>query len=257
MCYWVGTKKVREEMIRRYKEGPQDEIAQLFYETFIVNNNMDYKEQYVAIGKGKPVLTTLIKESGKMQFRNMQWTLPYSYQDSKTNSIVKRELLNSTCERLFFQHKELIFKQRCIVPIDGYFEYYHLNGETYPYYIYPKEGGLFYAGGIWGRKVDEGTGEIWESFSIITTSPNPMVARIHNNPKAPNGSRMLLLVPEDKTKSYLDENLQTKEIKEFFTPFDADKMNAHPVIRFQRKEFAQFVNTPKVLERCEYPELVA
>ena len=61
MCYWVGTKKVREEMEKRFKAaGANDEIAQLFYKAFIEKPNNEFKEFYVAIGKGKPTLTTLI-----------------------------------------------------------------------------------------------------------------------------------------------------------------------------------------------------
>jgi putative SOS response-associated peptidase YedK len=257
MCYWVGTRKVREELERRFKEGPQDEIAQLYYETFIVKNSLEFKEYYVAIGKGKPTLTALIKDTGNLQFRNMQWTLPYSYFDAKTNTTITRELLNSTCERVFYQHKELVFSHRCLVPIDGYFEYYHLKSETYPYFIYPKTGGLFYAGGIWERQLNEQTGEVAESFSIITTPPNPLTAKIHNNPKAPNGSRMLLLINPEQALDYLNEKLPAPEIKKFFDPYPEKEMTAHPVVRFQRKEFAHYINTSKVQEPCEYKELVA
>jgi putative SOS response-associated peptidase YedK len=256
MCYWVGTKKVREEMEKRFRQGPQDEIAQLFYESFIVNNQ-DFKEYFVAIGKSKPTLTALIKENGSLKFQNMQWTLPYQYFDQKTKTTITRELLNSVCERVFFQHKELIFSHRCLIPIDGYFEYYHQKGETYPYFIYPKKSGLFYAGGIWERKVNRETGEVSESFSIISTPPNEMTAKIHNNPKSPNGSRMLLLIRPEKAMDFLNEKLKTEEIKKMFLPYDQNEMQAFTVLRFQRNENSQFINSEKVREHVSYPELVA
>ena len=166
MCYWTSTKKVREQIESQIKSGKQDEFAQLFYEAFIANNSQDFKEQYVAIGKGKPTLTILANDNGNKKFKNVRWTLPYSYVD-KNGKTVTRELLNSTCERVFFQHKDIIFDKRCIVPINGYFEYYHLNGETYPHYIFPKEG-IFYAGGIWKEIVNEKTGEIISDESRFT-----------------------------------------------------------------------------------------
>lgn len=255
MCYWVGTRKVREELLRRYSKGPQDEIAQLFYDTFNIKNHIELQEHYVAIGKGKPKLTTLVNENG-LQFRNMQWTLPYTYFDKKTNKDITRELLNSTCERVFYQHKDVIFNQRCIVPIDGYYEYYHQGKETFPYFIYPKDGGILYAGGIWTQQVNQESGEIKELFSIITTPPNELTAKIHNNPDAPNGSRMLLLLPEDVIFDYLNPKLTTEELKKILIPHDANVLKAHPVIRFQRKENTQFVNTGKVQEYFEYPELL-
>lgn len=254
MCYWVGTKKVREEMKKRFESGPQDEIAQLFYESFIVGNQ-EFKENYVNVGKGKPTLTTLIKDNGELEFQNAQWTLPYSYFDNKTQTSITRELINSTCERVFFQHKDIIYSKRCLVPIDGYFEFYHHGSETYPYYIYSSKS-LFYAGGIWNKEINN-LGESINTLSIITTPPNAMVAKIHNNPKAPNGSRMLLLIPENKTLDYLNEKLTKSEIEKFFQPYPQADMQAHPVMRFLKKENYQYLNSEKVLEEFNYPELVA
>jgi putative SOS response-associated peptidase YedK len=214
-------------------------------------------EYYVAIGKGKPLLTTLVKEEGSLQFRNMKWTLPYTYFDKKTNSNTTRELLNSTAERVFFQHKSLIYKQRCLIPIDGYFEYHHFQGDTYPYFIYPTKKDLFYAGGIWEREVDQETGEVFDMFSIITTPPNPLIGKIHNNPKAPNGPRMLLLIPGEDALNYLDENLNTNQIKELLKPLNDTEMKAHTVARFLKKEFVDYINSPRVQEYFEYPELAA
>ncbi|NOU19293.1 MAG: hypothetical protein HOO91_17180 [Bacteroidales bacterium] len=256
MCYWIGTKKVRKAMEQRSKNQYPSEFNQQVNEAIVAMKD-EFMEYYVAIGKGKPQITALVKENGKLQFHNMQWTLPYSYYDKKTSKVVTRELLNSTCERVFYQHKDIIFNHRCLIPIDGYFEYYHFRKETYPYFIQPKNGDLFYAGGIWNKKVDEQTGEISESFSIITTPPNPLVEKIHNNPDAPNGSRMLLLIKEDEALNYLNENLTIEEVKQFFKPYDEKEMTAHSVLRFQRKENSQFLNSSKVQEYFEYPELVA
>ena len=245
-------------MLKRYKKGSQEEIPQLFYKVFEgsdPNKNLEFKEHYVAVGKGKPELTALVKEQGKLQFRNMKWTLPYSYLDKKSQKMITRELQNSTCERVFFQHKEIIYRQRCLIPIDGYFEYFHLNGETFPYFIQPKDSGIFYAGGIWDKNVNEQSGELTEFLSIITTLPNPLTARIHNNPIAPNGSRMLLLIRQDEALNYLDEKLDTAGIKRFFKPYDEGEMSAHTVLRFQKKENYPYFNTPRVREYFEYPEL--
>lgn len=256
MCYWIGTKKVREAMEQRSKNQYPSEFNQQVNEALVAKKD-EFMEYYVAIGKGKPQITALVKENEKLKLQNMQWTLPYSYYDKKTSKVVTRELLNSTCERVFYQHKDIIFNHRCLIPIDGYFEYYHFKKETYPFFIQPKNGDFFYAGGIWNQKVNEQTGEISESFSIITTPPNPLVEKIHNNPDAPNGSRMLLLIKEDEALNYLNENLTTEEIKQFFEPYDEKEMTAHSVLRFQRKENSQFLNSSKVQEYFKYPELVA
>ncbi len=257
MCYWTSTKKVVEIIKKRKASGEWDDIDQAFYNTFIVRADKEFKEHYISIGKAKPTMTVLKKDHENLDFENMQWTLPYSYQD-KTGKEVTRELQNSTCERVFFQHKDQIYTKRCLVPLDGYIEYHHFNGETYPHYIYPKdENDYFLAAGIFDYRIDKKTGQEKGMFSIITTTPNEFVGKIHNNPEAPNGPRMLLLVPRESSMEYLDESLDQKQIKSFFKPYDQEKMKAHTILRFQRKEFAQFFNTPKVLEYCQYSELSA
>lgn len=263
MCYWVGTKKIREVLLKQLGKNPQDEIAQLFYKTFIdpskPENVMKLMEHPVAIGKAKPILTTLLKDEGELRFRNQEWTLNWKYWDSKIRQEKPgRPLLNSRCENVFWQHKDLIYTKRCIIPVDGYWEFFHLKGKTYPYFIYPKHGGLFYLGGIWNEYVDNLTGEISESFSIITTPPNSVTAKLHNNSKAHDGARMLLILEEENLHSYLDESLSKSEItSQFLKTFAADKMKYHPTERFLKKEFIQCANYEKVQEPFNYPELVA
>ena len=67
---------------------------------------------------------------------------------------------------------------------------------------------------------------------------------------------MLLLIKEEEALNYLNENLNTEEIKKFFKPYDEKEMTAHTVLRFQRKENAQFLNSSKVQEYYEYPVLI-
>jgi len=263
MCYWVGTKKVRETLLKQLQQNPQDELAQLFYRTFIntlqPENIYEFMEHPVAIGKAKPLITTLIKDKGQLQFRNMEWTLTWKFWDKKIKQEkVGRPLLNSRCENVFWQHSDLIYTRRCIIPVDGYWEFYHYNGQTYPHFIYPKQGGLFYLGGIWNQFVNKDTGKITESFSIITTPPNEVTSKLHNNPKAHDGARMLLILDEEQLQVYLDESLNKNEIAaQFFEPYAASKMNYHTTVRFLKKEFAAFIKTERVQQVFIYPELVA
>jgi putative SOS response-associated peptidase YedK len=261
MCYWVGTKKVREAMKKQFRENPEDEIAQLYYETFIAqesNPQITMQEHWVAIGKSEPKITCAIKENDQLQLKNMKWTLDWVYKDSKTGEIKKgRPLLNSTCENVFWQHKDLIYTKRCIIPVDGYFEFYHYKGKTYPHFIFPKDKIMFYLGGIWNSMVNTKTGEITDSFSIITTPPNEITKKLHNNPDAPNGPRMLLIIDKEKATEFLNPKLSINQIKEFLAPYDHNKILYHPTIPFLRKEFAGQANSEKVQEQFNYPELDA
>ncbi len=255
MCYWVGTKKVREEMLQRLQKDPDDEIAQLFYKTFVGQADLRFMEYYVAIGKAKPTLSVMMYTAEKgLHYRNIQWGLDWRYTDKRTGKTYARELINSTCEKVFFIHREIIFSQRCVIPLDGYYEFFHFSGQVYPHFLYPAEG-LFYAAGVWQETVDTETGELTTGFSIITTPPNALAEKLHNNPKAPNGSRMLLILPQEKVMDYLNPEATKEELQSLFVPYPGQNMEAYPTVRFLKKEFSHRLNTKDVRQRVDYPEL--
>ena len=47
-----------------------------------------------------------------------------------------------------------IRKRRCLVVMDGYFEWREVNGKTYPYYIKMKDNDAFAVAGIWDEWSD-------------------------------------------------------------------------------------------------------
>lgn len=83
--------------------------------------------------------------------------------------------------------------RRCLVPIDGFFEWKDIYGtgkNKQPYAIALKSGAPFALAGIWEYWRDPQTGEDIRSFPIITCEPNAMMATLHD--------RMpVLLQPED------------------------------------------------------------
>jgi putative SOS response-associated peptidase YedK len=210
----------------------------------------------VAIGKAKPVLSVLVKDDeGRLAFRNMQWGINWQYTDEKTGKTQAYELINSTTEKVFFVHKEQIFKQRCLIPIDGYWEFFHFSGQVYPYFLHPVEEGVFYAAGVCSKQVDTETGEVISAFSILTIPPNELARKLHNNPRSPNGSRMLLLLPKDQVNDYLNPSAGKEDLKKLFRPLPHQQMDAYPTPRFLKREFADKLDSPAVRERIDYPEL--
>lgn len=70
-------------------------------------------------------------------------------------------------------------RQRCIVPASGFYEWLKAGGGKTPYFIHRKDGELVGFAGLWDRWRDPDGHEI-QSYSIITTEPNELVAPIHN-----------------------------------------------------------------------------
>ena len=92
-----------------------------------------------------------------------------------------------------------------------------------PYCFEVGEGDVFALAGLW----DEWTspdGEIVESCSIMTTTPNSLVADMHD--------RMPVIVPPDKYEVWLDPDVNDFEtIRDILKPYDANRMRKYPVSR--------------------------
>jgi putative SOS response-associated peptidase YedK len=65
--------------------------------------------------------------------------------------------------------------RRCIVPVDGFFEWQANKGGKRPYAIAMKDGSPFGLAGLWENWRDLGTGELVRTFTIITVPSNELV----------------------------------------------------------------------------------
>ena len=92
--------------------------------------------------------------------------------------------------------------------------------------------------GIWNKWKDQ-DGEEINSFSIITTSPNELVNKIHN--------RMPVILHAEDEKTWL-ENHDPQELKKLLKPFPAEKMEAFPIsklINSPLNDFAEVIEPVK------------
>jgi len=73
-------------------------------------------------------------------------------------------------------------KRRCIVPVDGFFEWKAIKGQKarQPYAIAMKDGAPFGIAGIWENWKEPASGEWIRTFAIITMDANTLVADIHD-----------------------------------------------------------------------------
>jgi putative SOS response-associated peptidase YedK len=72
-------------------------------------------------------------------------------------------------------------RRRCILPVDGFFEWKAIKGKAkQAYAIAMKHGYPFGLGGIWENWKDPISGEWIRTFAIITTDANKLVAEIHD-----------------------------------------------------------------------------
>lgn len=195
-----------------------------------------------------PVITQ--KQPGQVQLFN--WGLIPHWVKSKADAEkLRAQTLNARSETVFDRpsFRSYIPNNRCLVIADGFFEWMDFQKKKYPHFIQLNNGALFCFGGIYSSWVDKTSGELVNSFSILTTDANPLMARIHNIKK-----RMPLIIPPDQYETWLSPNLPKEAIQRFFKPFPDDHMQEHSIGK-RITSRTEDSNVPETLEPATYPEL--
>jgi putative SOS response-associated peptidase YedK len=150
----------------------------------------------------------------------MQWGLiPAWAKDRKIGSKMINARLETIKEKPVF--KRLVSKNRCIVPMDGFYEWQKTPGGVIPHRIILSDQNIFSVAGIWETWQDPATREIIHSYSVITIPANSMMKFIHD--------RMPAILHPDTEKTWLDQALAFEQIEEILQPYESDLMRAYPV----------------------------
>ena len=165
--------------------------------------------------------------------------------------------MNAKGESLFERKifKDVIQNKRCLVLCSGFFEWRHKKTEgkkkteKYPFYVTLKNNEMFVFGGVWDSFTDYETGEIYNTFSIITTEANDIMEIVHNSKK-----RMPLIIDPDKAMDWLKPDLSINEIKTFIKPFDTKQMKAKSIAKINPFMLKNH-DHPSVTAYYNYPEL--
>lgn len=197
-----------------------------------------------------PVITNV--EKGQIDM--FKWGLVPKWIKSKDEALkIRIQTLNCRFETAFEKpsFRSSISKNRCLVLSTGFFEWQDFNKQKYPHFITTSthEEGIFAMAGIWESWVDKSTGEILDTFSILTTVANPLMAKIHNVKK-----RMPVILPPDAEVAWLEEKISKEEILGFNKQFSEEQMKAHTISKLITSR-TDNPNVPEVMLPHIYVEL--
>jgi putative SOS response-associated peptidase YedK len=141
--------------------------------------------------------------------------------------------------------REPFKSQRCLIPADGFYEW-RRNGKTkQPYCFEVNDGELFAFAGLWDRCISQ-QGESIESCTILTTTPNSLLADIHD--------RMPVILKAENYDLWLDPAFRdTASVTEMLKPFDAALMRRYPVSTRVNHVLNDDADCAKPLEREPSP----
>jgi putative SOS response-associated peptidase YedK len=153
------------------------------------------------------------------ELRFYRWGLIPSW--AKEASIGSK-LINARAETLAEKpsFRQAFRSRRCLVPATGFYEWKRDAGKT-PYHVRMKNGDPFCFAGLWEQWKDP-AGEEVRSFTIITTTPNSLMAPIHD--------RMPVILSRQDEARWLSP-LPGPSLEEMLRPFQAQMMEAYPVTK--------------------------
>ena len=217
MCFYNSFSKRALDLAKRY--GRKTDVIE------IVQEILD--EQYKITAFTHPECP-VITNSSEIQLAKWGLIPPWVRTDEEA-SRMRKITLNARTETVFDlpSFHVPILKKRCLIPSTGYFEFQHTGDNVVPYYLFLPDEAIFSLGGIHELWRDPFSGETVQTFTVLTTTANPLCAKIHNGGKNPY--RMPVIISREQEERWLDHSLKADEIKQFFLPFDADRMDAYPI----------------------------
>lgn len=264
MCYINGLRVSLTEFVR-YK-GTEKALKEIHLSDRPVHKGFDY-------GKW-PVIKPSV-DGKDWNIENMEWGfLPtylkneeavrkfrYGYKDESGKFHPPLTTLNAMGEKLIKPGKvfrEAGLKRRCLVLSSEFYEHRHvfpLNKRTglplktalkYPYRITIPSMPIFMMAAIYQPWTDKETGETKDTFAIVTTTANSLMAQVHNTKM-----RMPVIFTEALADEWTNPDLSEQRILELASfQIAANLMEAHTV----QKSFLD-EDDPTLL--FSYPDLAA
>jgi len=196
-------------------------------ERFDAEPDRPLKKRYnCAPGQQLPVITNNAPD--RIQF--FKWGLTPRWADSEQGLINAR---SETVDRKR-SFAEAYESRRCLVPVDGFYEWADRGNGKRPYRVAFEDNRPFAVAGLWERweeptrqtgLAEFGSGEsteestTLETFTIITTEPNELIADLHH--------RMAVMLPPDRESEWLHGG--PKAVAELLTPHPDDELEFYPV----------------------------
>ena len=234
MCFTVAIHATREEIESRFQakfSGDQVFKPGYYFSAFTL--------PFI------PVITG--QESNKIDL--YRWGLVPSWvRDSSAADAIRIKTFNAKAETLTEKpsFRSAVKSKRCLVLSKGFFEWQSRQNDKIPYFISLKKDEPFAFAGLYDSWHDRETGEIHNTFTIITISASPLLAEIHNTRK-----RMPVILPRETEKEWIDPDRHPEKALELLKPVDDSQLHAYTVSRLVSKQGID-KNVPEVIKPFNY-----
>jgi putative SOS response-associated peptidase YedK len=234
MCFSVNVNLIKEELENRYGATLIDPDK--------------YRPSYYYHAFGLPEIPSICTGSSS-QIRLLKWGLIPSWTKNITEAnVIRLKTFNARSESILQKPSfSSSFKsKRCIIPVKGFFEWQHAGKEKIPWYIYRADNEILSIAGLYDEWIENTTGEVMSTFSIITTDANDLMAEIHNSAK-----RMPAILDKSSESGWLSLSTSIEDALSMLKPSGSDVLKAHTISQLVNDRTANR-NTPEVILPFRY-----
>ena len=149
----------------------------------------------------------------------LKWGLvPRWAKDSRIGNKLINARSETVAEKPSF--REAFARRRCLVPLDGFYEWARRGDRKRPFYFHMRDGEPFAVAGLWESW--EGGGELLETCTLLTTEANDLLAGYHD--------RMPVILRPEDYDLWLDAGVRSAErLLPLLRPYPREEMTAYAV----------------------------
>jgi len=204
-------------MCGRYRLSKRKQLIEEYFEAA---NEVDWEPRYNIAPSQNVGIIRQDPSRPRREFSQVRWGLiPYWAKEASIGNKMTNARSETVADRPAF--REAFKNRRCLVPADGFYEWARTGKAKQPYHFGMQDDSLFAFAGIWDRWKD-GSGNPVETCSILTTTPNSLLAAVHD--------RMPVILERDDYELWLDPGFKEIDaLSEMLKPFDPALMKSYPV----------------------------
>jgi len=204
---------------RYYRRSDKQQIAEAF--RLGLPTTFEILPSFNVCPQSFQPIVRLDEESGERELTQARWGLvPFWAKDPK----IAYNTINAKAETLSTSpaFREALKRRRCLVPLDGFYEWEPSGGKTkQPYAVSLTSGRLFGVAGLWDRWKDKASGEWLDTFTVITTDPNEVMEPFHN--------RMPVILRPEDFERWMEPGDPARLPVDLLRPYPAEEMTAWKV----------------------------
>jgi putative SOS response-associated peptidase YedK len=113
-------------------------------------------------------------------------------------------------------------RRRCVVPVDGFYEWKREGSVRQPYRVVRADGKPLTLAGLWAGWRDPAADTVRRTFTIVTTTPNRAMEDLHD--------RMPVVLPDGAWERWIDPSFGDRgELRAMLEPSDAVELEIYAV----------------------------